>query len=213
MRQGSQSLRWLPALTTTVIVGVFGAIMPAQGECLSPSAEAGATATTVYRCPEGDAAGTQSPILVDPEKTTEVERGSADLPWFEPKPAKTGDPIETMKAPLGNEEKKEDLVKISPPPAEVAKPEAADTPLAAAPKAKTAKPKPAMAKPAKVKLAKAKRTKSKLARKKQAKTKTAKAQASQQPVKTEPAKADEKVIVWTKKDMPIGSRIKNWFGF
>lgn len=182
MRQGSQKLRWLPVLTATAMVGVFGAVMPARSECLSPSAEAGATATTVYRCPDENAAGAQLPIVIDPEKTTEVERGSAKLPWFEPKPSEAEDPIETMKAPSGNKgamEKKEDVAKIPPPPAEVAKPEAADREaLPAAAKAKTAKPKPAMAKPAKVKLAKAKRTKSKLAKKKQTKIKTAKAQAS-----------------------------------
>ena len=234
-----QKLRWLP-WAAAIMIGGFGAVMPARSDCLSPSVEAGATTTTVYPCTEGDAAGKQPLIVIDPKKTTEVERGSANLPWFEPKPTKTEDPIATSKALPGKAApsgKKEDVARTSPPAAKTDKPEAAakeqppvaeiappaietdkseavdtEAPPVAAAKLKKAKPKPAMAKPAKVKLAKTKRTKSKLAKRK-ATTKTAKAQKPQQPVKTEPAKADEKVVVWTRKDMSLGSRVVNWLGF
>lgn len=227
MRTGKLRLVWLPVVPI-IAVAVVGTIMPVRSECLSPSSAAGATSTTVYRCSDDNAAATPSPLIIDPDKTTEVERGSADLPWFEPKPTKTEDPIKTSKSPPEKQEpleKKEDVAKIAPPATEAVESQAVDKvvppeeaakteePETEPPKIEKAKPKPAVAKPAKVKVAKAKRTKSKLARKKQAKTKTVKAQTAQQPVKTEPAKSDDKVVVWTRKDMSLGSRIVNWLGF
>lgn len=238
MRIGKLRLVWLPVVPI-IAVAVVGTITPARSECLSPSSAAGATSTTVYRCSEDNAADAPSPLIIDPDKTTEVERGSADLPWFEPKPTKTEDPIKTSKSPPEKQaplEKKEDVAKIAPPAAEAVEsqpvdkdvppveavktkepetePPKAEEPETEPPKIEKAKPKPALAKPIKVKVAKAKRTKSKLARKKLAKTKTAKAQTpQQQPVKTEPAKSDDKVVVWTRKDMSLGNRIVNWLGF
>jgi hypothetical protein len=249
VRQENQKPRWLSGWLVLTLA-TLGTAMPAWSECLSPSAEAGATTTTVYRCPEGNASAGQQPLIVEPGKTTTVERGSAEIPWFEPKPTKTTDPIAMPKATPQKAE--EDKVKAEPVPAKsaeptvipppkaeakapVAEPEAAaadakatvDTePTAAKPKAKAAeakltkvkrtKVKLAKAKRSKAKLAKAKRTKPKLAQEKRtkAKTKTVKTQPTpEQQVKTEPAKADDKVIVMTKKDVPLGGRIKNWLGF
>jgi hypothetical protein len=263
-----------PALAAVIVCGVMAAAIPAHSECQSPSAASGATTTTVYRCPDEDTTGMQSPIVVDPGKTTEVERGSADEPWFEPKPTKTTDPIQTSNTPL---DKKENAVEAPPAPVQSAKPattkaetnppdapavtggkaartettavtkgevapadaqattedepaqatekaeaDPTDTPAPAVKKKKAVKPqqvekaKTVKAKPAKKKLAKVKRSKTKLAKSKPAKAtpeeaKTAK--TATDPAKTEPAKDDDKVVVWTKKDMGIGSRIKNWLGF
>jgi hypothetical protein len=265
-----------PALVAVIACGVMAAAIPARSECQSPSAASGATTTTVYRCPDEDATGMQSPIVVDPGKTTEVERGSADDPWFEPKPTKTTDPIQTSNTPL---DKKEDAAEAPPASVQPASPAAAkaetnppdapavtggkaartettaatkeepvpadaqgttddepaqatekaeaspaDPPAAEVTKKKAVKPKQVekektvKAKPAKKKLAKVKRSKAKLANKtKLAKAKPAKAtpveaKAAPDPAKTEPAK-DDKVVVWTKKDMGLGSRVKNWLGF
>ena len=95
-------------------LGLFAAAVPVRSECVSPSVEAGATTTTVYRCPEGDASAAQGPAIVEPGKTTTVERGSTDIPWFGPTPTKTSDPIAMPKAPAGD--KKEDVVKADPDP-------------------------------------------------------------------------------------------------
>jgi len=55
---------------------------------VSPSTESGIATTTVYRCPENQAVvAPKQPLLVPLDKTTVVERGSADVPWFEPKRA------------------------------------------------------------------------------------------------------------------------------
>ena len=46
------------------------------------------------------------------------------------------------------------------------------------------------------------------------KSRTAKAEPAPEQIKTEPAKSsDDQVITWTKKDMSVGSRLKNWLGF
>lgn len=282
-RMGTDKRMLRRSLACAVVVfGLFGT-GPARSECLSPSAEAGATTTTVYPCQEETASG-QQPVIVDTGKadsgkSTVVERGSADIPWFEPKPTATADPIGLPKAASENEKKeepaqpKEEIVKIEPVPMEApekAEPEPTDAKVkakAVEPEATEAEPAPAEAKPArtkvtkakstktkmakakrtKVKLARTKRTKARLAQDKQTQTKTATAEPAEpelKPAKTERAKAklakvkraktktvktepaepkpepaktepatDSNVIVMTKKDMSLGSRVKNWFGF
>jgi|GEM_PF-6771221 len=249
---GTEELKLRGSLACAVVAfGLFGAA-PAWSECLSPSAEAGATTTTVYPCQEENATGGQQPVIVDTGKadsgnTSVVERGSADVPWFEPKPTTTADPIGLPKTASENEKKqepKEEIVKIEPVPVEapekpeaepvdaktkikVTEPEATEAAPAKAKvkttrkkitKATSTRTKVAKAKRSKVKLAKTKRTKAVVAQDKPTKTKTkaVKAEPAEpkpEPAKTEPAKGDDKVIVMTKKDMPLGSRIKNWFGF
>lgn len=231
VRQKNRKPQWRPAWIA-IALGLTVTAIPARSECQSPSAAAGATSTTVYRCPEAQVPGMQNPVNPGPDKTTVVERGSADIPWFTPQPTRTADPLipPQPKAPAETKpEDKEVVVEIEPVPLE--KPQAAPAKTkteTAGPEAKpeTAKPKTAKAKRAKVKLGKAKHAKARLAHQKRtktkpaiaetkAKTRTAKAEAEAEPeqVKTEPAKADDKVITWTRKDMPLGSRVKNWLGF
>lgn len=64
----------------------------AQAECLSPSATPGDKATTIYRCPDqpGATKGPLQPTAL-PDRTTVVERGSAETPWFAPKPPENSD--------------------------------------------------------------------------------------------------------------------------
>lgn len=283
-RMGTDKRVLRRSLACAVVVFGLSVAMPAWSDCLSPSAEAGATTTTVYPCQEETASG-QQPVIVDigkadSSKSTVVERGSAEVPWFEPKPTTTADPIVPPKTASENEKKeepaaepKEEIVKIEPVPMEApekaevqptdvkvkamaVEPEATEAepvPDKAKPtrtkvtKAKSTKTKVAKAKRTKVKLAKTKRlktklaqdklaktktetaesvepqpepaktkrTKTKLAQDKRAKAKTVKAESAEprpEPAKTEPA-TDSNVIVMTKKDMSLGSRVKNWFGF
>ena len=76
---------WRHALLVASALVILAASHQAHGECVSPSAQAGATSTTVYRCPDADPEQAKQPALGTTEKTTVVERGSANLPWFEPK--------------------------------------------------------------------------------------------------------------------------------
>lgn len=259
-----QRKNWKPLGWLVMSLGVLGATLPARSECQSPSAEAGTT-TTVYRCPDEGAAAGPLPVIADPGKTTEVERGSAGVPWFEPKTTKTADPIQPPKAasePKATSEPKaqEEIVRIEPVPAAAppatkealaeettagagaaeakAAPAAAEAETTAAapatPEVKAAaKVKQAKAKKTKVKLVKSQRAKSKLAQEKRIKGRAAKTEAiaaktvktetkaakavkaepRPEQIKTEPAKSDDKVIVMTKEDLPLGSRVKNWFGF
>jgi hypothetical protein len=250
-RMGTEELKLRGSLACAVVVfGLFGAA-PAWAECQSPSVDAGSTTTTVYPCREESATGGQQPIIVDTGKadsgnSSVVERGSADVPWFEPKPTTTADPIGLPKTASENEKKqepvapKEEIVKIDPVPVEpperteaeptdakakITEQEATEAEPAPAKakttrkkvtKAKSTRTKVAKAKRTKVKLAKTKRTKAKVAQDKPTKTKTVKAVPAEpkpEPAKTEPAKSDGKVIIMTKKDMSLGSRVKNWFGF
>jgi hypothetical protein len=210
---------------------ILAAFHPAHGECLSPSTPAGATATTVYRCPELDPSAAKQPALGNAEKTTEVERGSADVPWFEPEPAdKKVDAakmpaakIEPAKAP----DAKSGVVKapdakigtIKAPDEEIGTVKAPDEKIetAKAPepeeitkvkKKATANKKLASKKRVKkIKVTRAKTKKVKVA------TKPAKVETAEETPKIESKPPDEKTIVWTKKDMSLGSRVKTWLGF
>jgi hypothetical protein len=196
---------------------------PAASECLSPSAEAGATATTVYRCPEAtepsaERSATAKQPLATEEKSTVVERGSADVPWFEPPPKQ--DPITTAKTPQETDEAvapktKTKATTIKPAKAATIKPAKAaateDEAAVAAPEPEQPKiTKKATAKK-KVIAKKRKIKKTKVAASKKAKTKTKTVEPATAKIESKPP--DEKTIVWTKKDMPIGSRIVNWLGF
>jgi hypothetical protein len=127
---------WKPLPWLVMSLALFGAALPAHGECMSPSAAAGATTTTIYRCPEeGSSAGAQ-PALVDPGNSTEVERGSADVPWFGPKPTRTSDPLAAPQA-VSEPKPAEGVAKTEPAPpvktsAAPEKPAAAEAPQAAA---------------------------------------------------------------------------------
>ena len=182
----------------------LAANQPAQGECLSPSTPAGATVTTVYRCPEIDPSAAKQPSLASPEKTTVVERGSSDVPWFEPKPeeARTEaakQEIETIKAP----EKEIEAVKA--PEKKIKTADAPETDEAVQVRKKTV---------TKKKLAGKKQVKKiKVARSKKTKENPTKVKPATETAKIESVPPDEKTIVWTKKDMPLGSRIVNWLGF
>jgi hypothetical protein len=226
---------WGRALLAAFALVILAAFQPAHGECLSPSMPAGATATTVYRCPEPDPSAAKQPALGTTEKTTEVERGSADVPWFEPPPggnkvdaakmppAKIEPPsmpdkkIETVRAPAAIEppsvpDKKMETVK---PPEKI---EAAKAPepeeITKIEKKAPAKKKVAGKKRVKkIKVARSKTKKVKAATR-PAKVKTpAKVTAAEETPKIESKPPDEKTIVWTKKDMTLGSRVKNWLGF
>ena len=299
---------WRPLPWLAMAIALSGATLPAYGECVSPSAAAGATTTTIYRCPEGSSAGPQ-PTIVDPGNSTDVERGSADVPWFGPKPTRTADPLAAPNA-VSQPNPPEDVAKTEPVPVTVDKPATSEAPpLAATPaeapekapgavegntaaasatpeippatkapaaaaevpaadkmpaatggdeaapkaaeaepadadvsepettsaeskpvKAKATKAKHAKAKHKKLKLAKSKRAKAKLVEEKRGKAKAAKtteteteAAATGKTAKTakrepkseqvtEPAKGDDKIILMTRKNMPLGSRIKNWLG-
>ncbi len=173
---------------------------PARGECLSPSTSGGATATTVYRCPENDPSSAKQPILVNPEKSTVVERGSSEVPWFEPKP----------------EEKKIEASATPGREGDVAKPVTDDLEAVKGPETII---KAANAPDAEetVKVKKKVTSKKKLASKKRMKTKNARAKATKVKPAAETAKIeskppDDKTIVWTRKDMSLGNRIVNWLG-
>ena len=230
---------------------ILAAFHPAHGECLSPSTPAGATATTVYRCPELDPSAAKQPALGNAEKTTEVERGSADVPWFEPEPAdkkvdaakmpaakiepakapdaKSGvvkapdAKIGTIKAPdtkIGTIKAPDAKIgTITAPDEEIGTVKAPDEKIetAKAPepeeitkvkKKATANKKLASKKRVKkVKVTRAKTKKVKVA------TKPAKVETAEETPKIESKPPDEKTIVWTKKDMSLGSRVKTWLGF
>lgn len=184
---------WL--YSATVAFGLVGTMSPAHSECLSPSADSGATATTVYRCPDQQGSGApQQPAVNNLEKTTVVERGSADAPWFEPKPVDNSvSPAASPAQPVQTEQSTEE----KPPQAE----------------------QKVVEQPGKKPSAKTKSVRKKLVKLKPAKTKTARALTTKaRPVKNpsdakaSPKKPDENTVVWTRKDVPLGNRIVNWFG-
>lgn len=186
----------------------------AQGECLSPSAEVGATATTVYRCSEETLPSAKQPLLPGPEKTTTVERGSAEVPWFEPAPQKTV--IKPAKASpeipaAASAPEKTDIETAKATPetdTEVQAVPESDTQEQAAPKRERPKAKAKL--PAKKKVAaKKKKKKVRIAKSQKSKVKAVEQPA---PATAEAKPADDKTIVWTKKDMSLGSRITNWLG-
>lgn len=158
---------------------------------MSPSAESGAAATTVYRCPDTqEVVAPKQPRIVPTDKTTTVERGSAEIPWFEPKRVESQ--IESMAAaapPTQVDQQAEDK-KIEKKPLIKAKAKAKVKPV----RKKLAKPKPAQTKAVTVTAAKAK------------------PDTKKSDGKNTTAKNDDNTIVWTQKDLPIGSRIANWLG-
>ena len=246
---------WRHALSAASALVILAASHHAHGECVSPSAQAGATATTVYRCPEVDPAQAKQPALGSTEKTTVVERGSADLPWFEPQtagnkvdaakppaakviepaknpapmiePASVPDkPVETVKVPKKVEptsapDQPVETRKVEPTsapdqPVETAKvPKKIETASAPEPEETAKVKKKATAKKkfaGKKRVKKARIAKTKVPKVEAAK-KTSNVKTAEEPPKIESKPADEKTIVWTKKDMPLGSRIKTWLGF
>src|SRR5262245_31373932 len=107
-RKNGTSLPWL-----AISLALIGAAFPAHSECLSPSDAAEATTTTVYRCPEDDPAAGLRPTIVDQGKSTVVEHGAADLPWFEPKPTQTADPLAPPRT-VSEPKQQQDTVKTDP---------------------------------------------------------------------------------------------------
>ena len=226
MRLGKPSI-WGGLAIPALAIACLSMAQPAASECLSPSTEAGATATTVYRCPEASEPSAQPPAaakqpLATEDKSTVVERGSADVPWFEPPakqdPIKTAqDPIKTVKPPQETEEAvapktETKAATIKPAAIKPAKVDATEDEAAvAAPEPEQPKiTKKATAKK-KVIAKKRKIKKTKIARSKKPKTKTDTVEPTTAKIESKPP--DEKTIVWTKKDMPLGSRIVNWLGF
>ncbi|MGE0006871.1 MAG: hypothetical protein AB7S92_14910 [Parvibaculaceae bacterium] len=213
-------------------LGLFAGAAPGLSQCLSPSA-AGKTTTTVYRCPGGTQEPRpveQSPLIVDTGKTTTVDRGPADIPWFAPRTTRTANPIAMPKASgekkdaaaakaapkdaAGAPPAKEEMVDLEPSSGEASEP-GKTKPAAAKPEKKTKKKltKAKRGKAKAVKKSKAKKARSKIAKAGRTKSRTAKAGKTAEEVKTEPAKSDDKVITMTKKDMSLGNRIVNWLGF
>lgn len=192
---------WLPS--AALAFGILGALQPVHGECLSPSAAGATTTTTVYRCPDQGKADLQAPRGA-PDKTTVVQRGPSDVPWFEPKPAdKTAAPLTAPAGEMANPEKEH------PPKAksvrETVEPTAPATETASAERAERTLP------------AKARAAHRKIAKLKPAKTRTMKALAPRvkhrkKTPKGEPAKSDSNTVVWTRKDMPLGNRVASWLG-
>lgn len=204
-------------------LGLIGSIPVALSQCVSPSTESGVAATTVYRCPDKqDAAAPKQPLIASPEKTTVVERGPAQIPWFEPKrlerlveamaavvPApplnpQTGETRrveasrEAEEGQQSDERQLTDEKKIETKPVLKAKGKA----TAKAKTKTTAKP-----------------VRKKLAQPTSPKTKTAKATPAKAgpDTKTPDGKnktgnTDDNTVVWTREDMPLGSRIVNWLG-
>lgn len=177
---------------------LLGAVQAAQGECLSPSAASGDSATTVYRCHERQITTARQDPIATPSKTTVVERGPAGVPWFAPAPAaKVTQPAE----PLPQAEMAAPTEAL--PQTQAAKPEerAEEKPD----KKPAAKTKPARKKLVKLKSAKAKSTKALVAKTKPGKKAAEANAASEKP-------DDNNTVVWTRKDMPLGNRIVNWLG-
>jgi ribonuclease E len=142
-RRDDHKTRW-PFAWAAVAFALVAAAMPARSECLSPSEAAGATTTTVYRCSEEDPSARKSPIIVEPDKSTVVERGSTTVPWFEPKPTQTSDPIGTAvtaspEKQAAPPEQPEKILAV--PPKTEAGPEQAEKKLAV-PEKKEAQPEP-----------------------------------------------------------------------
>jgi len=181
-------------------------------------------------------------LIVNPEKTTEVPRGSADVPWFDPNSSRTHiDPTLTPNVtkksdtlPPKSEEsvspkaeeamvppKSEEV--IAPPKSEevIAPPKSEEATLPPKSEEVTAPEIKPLEKP-EPKVKRAESRKKKIAKKKTADKKVAKAKSTKvQAAKVKPAKAapkteadagDDKVIVWTRKDMTLGKRIGNWLG-
>lgn len=198
-----------------LVFGLLSALEPAYGECLSPSTASGTTATTVFRCADQPETARQKQPAVNTEKkqpavitekTTVVERGPADVPWFDPKTP--GNSAEPVKAPPGQaaavEEKPEEKpeTKLAAPQNTVGEKKLAEKPKKKRSATKnTVRKKIVKLKPARSKTTKALKTKAK-PEKKISKAKTVVA----------PEKPDDNTVVWTRKDVPIGGRIVNWLG-
>ncbi len=129
-RKNCKPLPWL-ALSLVFL----GAALPARGECVSPSAAAEATTTTIYRCPEEVLPAAPQPGVVDPNNSTVVERGATDVPWFEPKPTRTSDPL-TIPKTVSEPKPAEGVARTEPPavkPPETAVAKPANSPPAPPP--------------------------------------------------------------------------------
>lgn len=226
---------WLSS--AVVGFGLFGLIPTAHSECVSPSTESGVAATTVYRCPENQGVvAPKQPLLAPPDKTTVVERGSANVPWFEPKRAESQvEPIAAAVPPSQPSHTVKPIAAAAPP----AQPERQTEPTtaAAAPSRpdRQAVPIAAAAPPPQIEILDQKienrplaKSKTKQVRKKVVKAKPAKTPLPKVSAKTKTKskpdstaseskitslKPDENTVVWTQEDMPLGSRIVNWLGF
>jgi hypothetical protein len=190
-------------------LALLATTLPARSDCVSPLVEGSGT-TTVYPCPQGNAASRPAPVVVDPDRSTVVGRGSANIPWFEPKPTRTSDPITVPAAtapekeavppakpemrlavpeePVASPAPKEEVVKIEPVP-DVAAEEKEAEPKATEvkPRTKAAAAKPIKRKP-KTKVVKATRSKAKVAKAKRSQPKVAQARRTKTKIpKPEPA--------------------------
>lgn len=195
----------LPLCSAAVAFGfLVGMLSSAHSDCLSPSAVSGTTATTVYRCQEQQRKA--DPLIASPSRTTVVERGSADTPWFDQKPAEKADPSE-VPASQPTQLKQE----AAAFPTQVEQ-EAEAKPAPTNPKAKVKKSERKL--PAKTKPARKKLVKMKPAKMKSAKALKAKAKPTETPSSgnAAPKNPDDNVVVWTRKDMPLGNRIGSWLG-
>lgn len=203
MKLNGQAKQWLlPSLAA--LLALLGAAQAAQGGCLSPSSASGNSATTVYRCLEQQGTTARQDPLAIPDKTTVVERGSADVPWFTRKAA-----AEVMR-PIGpvpqarSEEPPEPLPQAQPAQVEKIAEAKPDKPVL--------QKKPQRKKLVKLKPGKAKATKALAAKTKPVKKAATKPERQAAKAKTEPGKPDDNTVVWTRKDMPLGNRIVNWLG-
>lgn len=177
-----------------VVFALLGALEPAHSECLSPSAASGTAATTVFRCADQPVTARQEQPAVNTEKTTVVERGPADVPWFIPKAVENStEPVKApqVQAPEIPSPQVEEKIEVKP-----------EKKLSAT--KKTIRKKLVKLKPAKTKTTKA------LTAKAKPEKRMSKAKAKVAPAK--PEKPGENTVVWTKKDMPVGNRIVNWLG-
>lgn len=210
-----------------LVLALLSTIGTAHGECISPSTEAGSTQTTVYRCPVESPAQAKQPMIVSPEKSTVVERGSADVPWFEPNSSRT-----QIELTLTPDEKKKPKEAMVPPTSEEAMVPPKSEEVTASPKSEEAtlppkseevttpeikpleKPEPKVkrAESRKKKIAKKKTAVKKLVKAKSTKVQAAKVKPAKEAPKEEADAGDDKVIVWTRKDMTLGKRIGSWLG-
>lgn len=211
---------WLSQIV--VVFGLLGALEPAHSECLSPSAASGTTATTVFRCADQpETARQEQPAVntekkqpaVNTEKTTVVQRGPADVPWFDPKTPENS--TEPVKAPRGQAAKVEEKIEEKPEEKPSATQNTVKESIEETPKKKlsatknTIRKKVVKLKPARTKTTKALKTRTKPELKTKAKPEK---KISTAKTKVAPEKPDDNTVVWTRKDMPIGNRIVNWLG-
>lgn len=194
-----RSVRRFWPSSVVVVFGLLGALEPAHSECLSPSAASGTAATTVFRCADQPVTARQEQPAVNTEKTTVVERGPADVPWFIPKAMENS--TEPVKAPQVQAPQVQ-VPEIQAPQVEEKIEVKPEKKLSAT--KKTIRKKLVKLKPAKTKTTKA------LTAKAKPEKRMSKAKAKVAPAK--PEKPGENTVVWTKKDMPVGNRIVNWLG-